>query len=74
MIKLTYEFFARASHDTKLGGYDIPKGTHILTNAYAVHMDPKYWNEPKKFKYDRFLSGDRSKFVKNDHLIPFGYG
>ena len=57
-----------------LGGYDIPKGTHIHTNAYAVHMNPKYWEQPEHFKYDRFLSDDRGKFIKNDHVITFGYG
>lgn len=45
-----------------------------MTNLYNVHMNPKYWNEPEKFKYDRFLSEDRTKCIKSDYLMPFGYG
>lgn len=45
-----------------------------MANIYAVHMDPSHFEEPEIFKYDRFLSADRSKFIKDDHLIPFGYG
>lgn len=37
-------------------------------------MNPEYWDEPEKFKYDRFLSEDRTKCIKDDHFMPFGYG
>lgn len=37
-------------------------------------MDEKYWKDPENFRYQRFLSADWTKFVKNDHMIAFGYG
>lgn len=37
-------------------------------------MDPDLWKNPELFKYDRFLSVDRTKFVKDEHMIAFGYG
>ena len=64
----------RASKDTKIAAYDIPKGSIIFTNTYAVHMDANYFKRPDEFLYDRFLSADRKKFIKDDHVIAFGYG
>lgn len=45
-----------------------------MTNFYGIHTNPKYWPDPEKFKYDRFLSEDRTKCIKSDYLMPFGYG
>ncbi|KAL0285869.1 UNVERIFIED_CONTAM: cytochrome [Sesamum calycinum] len=38
-----------ASGDCTLGGYDIPRGTIILVNAWAIHRDPFVWNDPTSF-------------------------
>ena len=45
-----------------------------MANLYAVHFNPKHWIEARKFKFDRFLSKDRSKFVKSEHFVAFGVG
>lgn len=45
-----------------------------MANLYAVHVDPKHWSEGREFKYDRFLSEDRSRFVKSEHFVAFGLG
>ncbi|KAI0244007.1 cytochrome P450-dit2 [Massospora cicadina] len=44
-----------ATKDTTLCGYDIPKGTAIIPDVYAMHNDPEYWPEPEKFNPYRFL-------------------
>lgn len=42
---------------------------------YAIHHDPKVWGEDHhEFKPSRFLSQDGNRFVKNENLIPFGFG
>ncbi|PIA38227.1 hypothetical protein AQUCO_02800121v1 [Aquilegia coerulea] len=61
-----------SSQDCKLGGYDVPRGTIILANAWAVHRDPKVWDEPNNFKPERFEGG--LKEVEVQKLLPFGMG
>ena len=59
-----------------IGGYCVPKGTRILLNVWAIHRDPKIWENPLEFQPERFLN-DPSKFdfSGNDFkYIPFGSG
>jgi len=60
--------------DTKLGGYDIPKGTLVFANLYQVHHDPEVWGEPDEFRPERFLNPDGSCMQRHESLMPFGAG
>ncbi|XP_013409335.1 cytochrome P450 1A1 isoform X2 [Lingula anatina] len=61
--------------DTKLGGYDIPKGTLVSVNIWAIHHDPNNWESPEVFKPERFLDNDGSlKEVDNKIWLPFSSG
>ena len=40
---------------------------------WAVHNDPKLWDEPNKFKPERHLDSD-GNFIKSKHVIPFSIG
>ncbi|KAJ1688251.1 hypothetical protein LUZ63_019641 [Rhynchospora breviuscula] len=53
-----------------LGGYEIPQGTMLLVNAYHIHRDPSLWDEPTKFKPERFEG--KAELAKR--MIPFGMG
>ncbi|KAG2623458.1 hypothetical protein PVAP13_3KG061727 [Panicum virgatum] len=58
----------------KVLGYDVPKGAMVLVNAWAISTDPQYWEEPEKFRPDRFESDTRD-FRGNDfEFTPFGAG
>uniref|UniRef100_A0A2N9HZZ9 Uncharacterized protein n=1 Tax=Fagus sylvatica TaxID=28930 RepID=A0A2N9HZZ9_FAGSY len=59
-----------ASDDCTIGGYDVPRETMLLVNAWAIHRDPKVWDDATSFKPERFESGE------NDihKLMPFGLG
>ena len=59
--------------DASLGQYFLPKGTHVVLCNFRVHQDPQFFPEPEKFDPMRFISSD-GKFVRDDHVIPFGYG
>ncbi|XP_035221675.1 vitamin D 25-hydroxylase-like [Stegodyphus dumicola] len=65
-----------ASADAVVAGYDIPKGTEIIANAWAVHHDPEYWEEPEKFKPERFLVEENGKLTttKPESYVPFSVG
>ncbi|KAL1190455.1 Cytochrome P450 81D11 [Cardamine amara subsp. amara] len=58
-----------SSDDCKVGGYDMPRGTLLLTNAWAMHRDPGLWEEPEEFKPERLEREGEAK-----KLMPFGMG
>lgn len=58
-----------ASEDCKVGAYDMPSGTILLTNAWAIHRDPQLWEDPTSFKPERF-----EKEGESQKLMPFGLG
>ncbi|KAB1215879.1 Cytochrome P450 81D1 [Morella rubra] len=60
-----------ASDDCTIGGYDVPSKTMLLVNAWAIHRDPKLWDDGTSFKPERFENGEG---VAHDKLIPFGIG
>lgn len=58
-----------ASEDCVLDGYDVPRGTILLVNVWAIHRDSKLWEESEKFKPERF-----EKEGEDKKLMPFGIG
>jgi cytochrome P450 len=63
----------RAHGDDEIDGYFIPKDTNCLIPVYQIHRDERYWEEPLKFKPERFSkenSKNRHKFI----YFPFGGG
>lgn len=63
----------QASDDCKIGEYDVPRGTIVLVNAWAMHRDPTLWDDPLSFKPERFDNGGGEGF-NNYKFTPFGMG
>ncbi|KAL7602799.1 hypothetical protein Lser_V15G19755 [Lactuca serriola] len=63
------------TEDVKLMGYDIPVGTQVLVNVWAIGRDPTVWEDSNKFRPERFLK-DNSTDYKSLHYdwLPFGVG
>ncbi|KAJ6419806.1 hypothetical protein OIU84_029849 [Salix udensis] len=58
-----------SSDSCSIGGYNVPRDTILLVNAWAIHRDPTVWDDPTSFKPERF---DREG--EDRKLIPFGFG
>ncbi|KAL6593911.1 hypothetical protein ACP70R_048812 [Stipagrostis hirtigluma subsp. patula] len=59
-----------SSTDCKIHGYDVPAGSMVLVNAYAIHRDPAIWREPEVFRPERFEHGG----AEGKFMMPFGMG
>ncbi|KAK7480491.1 hypothetical protein BaRGS_00028225 [Batillaria attramentaria] len=64
--------------DVELNGFTVPKGCTVYTNILAVHHDPAKWDDPDRFRPERFLD-DKGQLLPAIHpvrhsLLPFGVG
>ncbi|GJM90631.1 hypothetical protein PR202_ga06931 [Eleusine coracana subsp. coracana] len=59
-------------------GYEVPPGTALFVNAWAVGRDPAAWDAPEEFRPERFVAGGAAAAVDfrgtDYHFIPFGAG
>ncbi|KAJ4839298.1 hypothetical protein Tsubulata_021895 [Turnera subulata] len=60
-----------SSDNCVIGPYCVPRGTMLLVNAWAIHRDPKLWEDPTSFRPERFEGSDVGGAYK---LMPFGLG
>lgn len=57
----------------RLGSIEVPAGATLMMSPYAMHRDPRFWNDPETFAPERWeddSSGNRPKFA----FFPFGAG
>ncbi|MCD7464691.1 hypothetical protein HAX54_053238 [Datura stramonium] len=60
--------------DCKIDGFDIPRGSRILVNIWAIGRDPEVWPEPEKFMPERFVGSNVDLHGRDFQLLPFGSG
>ncbi|HUN05198.1 MAG TPA: cytochrome P450 [Aggregatilineales bacterium] len=58
----------QALTDVEVGGYIIPKGSEVNLNTYAMHHDPRWWDEPEHFNPHRQSSAPKMAY------LPFSTG
>ncbi len=62
-----------ALEDDKVGELEIPKGTIVVPFIYGIHHEDNLWDEPEKFRPERF-SAEQRKHHLPFSFIPFGGG
>ncbi|CAI9774060.1 unnamed protein product [Fraxinus pennsylvanica] len=64
--------------DTEVGGYFIPKGSHVLLSRIGLGHNPDVWEDPLKFKPERHFSENASSKIEltepNLRFITFSTG
>jgi cytochrome P450 len=62
-----------AAEEDEIGGKKVEPGDRIVMFAYGAHHDPRFWDEPEKFKPERWM-GDAAKKRQKYTYLPFGGG
>ncbi|XP_021630396.1 cytochrome P450 81Q32 [Manihot esculenta] len=63
-----------SSDEYTIGGYDVPKNTMVFVNAWAIHRDPRLWDDAEKFKPERFEKGRADEACGCYKFMTFGLG
>ncbi|CAA7388888.1 unnamed protein product [Spirodela intermedia] len=66
----------RPSSTCTVAGYKIPEGTKVFINVWAIHRDPRVWEDASEFKPERFLreAGGADYSGNTFRYLPFGAG
>jgi cytochrome P450 len=59
--------------DCAIGGYAVPRGTTLLLPQWVVQRDPRFYDEPEKFRPERW-GEERVKTMPKFAYFPFGGG
>lgn len=64
--------------DDVINGHSVPGGTHLYMSVYAIHRNPKYWEDPNEFRPERFEPEALEKMKKLGRFqfmyMPFSQG
>ncbi|XP_052115663.1 cytochrome P450 71A1 [Arachis duranensis] len=63
------------ANSVEIKGYHIPKKVTVYINSYAIHRDPKLWDNAEEFIPERFEDSQQVDYKGIDfQFIPFGIG
>ncbi|XP_039263272.1 cytochrome P450 2C3-like [Styela clava] len=55
-------------------GYKLPKNTPMIAVTWAVHSDPRHFENPNEFRPERFINQVDGTFQKSKFWMPFATG
>ncbi|XP_024927741.3 probable (S)-N-methylcoclaurine 3'-hydroxylase isozyme 2 [Ziziphus jujuba] len=63
-----------ASETCKVMEYTVPKNSRVIVNFWAIGHDPEIWEDPFKFKPERFIGSELDYKGHDYEYLPFGAG
>ncbi|CAN6312679.1 unnamed protein product [Urochloa humidicola] len=61
--------------DVSMGDYDVPAGTLVFVNVWAIGRDPAVWGDTaNEFRPERFVGSSLDVKGQDFELLPFGSG
>ncbi|MGO0059288.1 cytochrome P450 [Brevibacillus fluminis] len=60
--------------EVEIGGYHFKPGEILMMSQFVMHRDPRFYDEPDRFKPERFDGGDLLKRNPQFAYFPFGGG
>jgi len=63
----------KTTRDVDINGYNVKKGTIILSQISVIMIDPNVYKNPREFDPLRFID-ENGQFNKADDFIPFSLG
>ena len=63
----------RVIRPIRLGDWDVPAGSVVLTSQLVTHRNPRYWTEPDAFRPERWSNGETGALPRGAYF-PFGGG
>jgi cytochrome P450 len=60
-------------NECEIGGYHVPPRTQVFMSTWVVHRDPRFFDEPEKFKPERWTPEFINSLPKYAYF-PFGGG
>lgn len=68
-----YALGRTAINDDNIGGYHLPAKSEVVMLPYITHRHPDFWDEPEKFKPERFMPDSANSRLRYAYF-PFGGG
>lgn len=62
-----------AIEPAEVGGYPVPVGTTLMMPQWAVHRDPRWFDDPETFRPERWSEANRESIHRYAYF-PFGGG
>jgi len=63
----------RVIRPIRLGEWDVPAGSVLLTSQIVTHRNPRFWHEPEAFRPERWSNGETERLPRFAYF-PFGGG
>ncbi len=73
LLPPVYVLGREATAPTELGGYPLRRGTTVLMSQWVTHRDPRWFDEPEKFRPERW-DNDLIHRIPKYAYYPFGGG